>query len=358
MISFFPENDYKQNLRIKRFLIAAGSYVMWIGLVLFLTEQGLTRATPSVIVNCISIIIVSNIGLYFVYRTGLNKRFSDPSLTILQMIIATLWCMVSVYYTYEARSLMLLLYLVVFVFGLFRLRVIQFLFLSVFAVVSYMAVILLLYKTHPEFINPKIDLMNIVVLATVLPWFSLVGGYIAYLRKEISKAFATIERLAITDELTQVHNRRQMFTILENQKALVERGAHQFSICIFDLDNFKNVNDTYGHEKGDIVLSTVAKDVKENLRDVDQIARYGGEEFILILPDSDIKLARICAERVQEMIKKIRFEKLPDDFRVTISAGVTEHKSTETIQDTINRADIALYRAKTNGRDCVEYDAD
>lgn len=338
--------------------MAAGSYAMWIGLFFFCSQQGLTRASSTVIVNCISIMLAFNVGLYFVYRTGFNKRFCDPSLTMLQMIIATLWSMLSVYYTYEARSLMLLLYLVVFVFGLFRLRVSQFLFLSVFAVVSYMAVIFLLYKTQPEFINPQMDLMNIVVLATVLPWFSLVGGYITNLRKEISKAFSTIERLAITDELTQVHNRRQMFTILENQKALVERGLHKFCICIFDLDDFKNVNDTYGHGKGDIVLATIAEVVKENLRDVDQIARYGGEEFILILPDSDIKLAMICAERVQEMVKKIRFEKLPDDFRVTISAGVTEHKRTESIQDTINRADIALYRAKTNGRDRVEYEAD
>ena len=334
--------------------MAAGSYVMWIGLFSFCIQQGLTRASSRVVINSIGILTVFNIGLYFVYRTGLNKRFSDPSLTMLQMVIATLWTMVSVYYTYEARSLMLLPYLVVFVFGLFRLRVRQFLFLSVFAVISYIAVIFLIYKTQPEFINPQMDLMNIVVLATVLPWFSLVGGYITNLRKEISKAFSTIERLAITDELTQVYNRRQMFTILENQKALVERGSHQFSICIFDLDDFKKVNDTYGHAKGDIVLTAVAQAVKENLRDVDQIARYGGEEFIIILPDADIELAMVCAERVQKMVKKIRFEKLPEDFRVTLSAGVTEHKPAETIQDTMNRADVALYRAKTNGRDRVE----
>lgn len=338
--------------------MAAGSYAMWIGLFFFCSKQGLTRASSTVIVNSICIMVIFNVVLYFVYRSGFNKRFNDPSLTMLQMIVATLWSMVSIYYTYEARSLMLLLYLVVFVFGLFRLRVSQFLFLSVFAVVSYMAVILLLYNTQPEFINPQIDLMNIVVLATVLPWFSLVGGYITNLRKEISKAFSTIERLAITDELTQVYNRRQMFTILENQKALVERGAHRFSICIFDLDDFKNVNDTYGHEKGDIVLSTVGRSVKENLRDIDQVARYGGEEFLLILPDSDIKLAMICAERIQEIIKKIRYDKLPDDFRITISAGVTEYKRTELIQDTMNRADVALYRAKTKGRDRVEYEAD
>lgn len=356
MLDFFPKDDYHQTLRIKRFLMAAGSYFMWLCLLFLFIHQGITRVPLRVFYASVAIIILINTGFYFLYRTGLNKRFKDPSLTLEQMVIATVWCMVIVYYADEARSLMLLLYLVVFVFGLFRLRVKQFLFLSVFAVVNYTAVIFLLYKTHPEFINPKIDLMNIAVLATVLPWFSLVGGYIANLRKKISKALSTIERLAITDDLTQVYNRRQMFTILEHQKALGDRGVHQFSICIFDLDDFKSVNDTYGHEKGDIVLKTIAQAVQQNLRDIDQIARYGGEEFILILPDSDVRLAMICAQRVQEMAKKIRFDKMPEDFRVTISVGVTEYKISESIQDAINRADTALYRAKNNGRDRVEYE--
>ncbi len=356
MSGFFPKDDYRQTLRIKRFMMAAASYVMWLALSYLCVYQGLARAPLGVFFVSTMIIIVLNTGIYFIFRTGLNKRFNDPSLTLLQMMIATVWCMVIVYYADKARSIMLILYLVVFVFGLFRLRVKQFLFLSVFAVANYAAVIFLLYKTHPEFINPKIDFMNIVVLATVLPWFSLVGGYIANLRKKISKALSTIEKLAITDELTQVFNRRQMLTILERQKALADRGVHPFSICLFDLDDFKKVNDTYGHETGDIVLKTIAQSVQENLRDIDQIARYGGEEFILILPDSDVRLAMICAQRVQEMVSNIRFEKLPEDFGVTISSGVTEYKNSEPIQDTINRADKALYRAKANGRDRVEYE--
>ena len=356
MLSFFPEDDHNQALRIKRFLMAFASYVMWGGLAAFFYVQGLISVSITVLMICFISIFTLNVLIYLALRTGFNRRFKDPSLTLFQMVIGTFWVMVVVYYADQMRGLVLLIYLVVFVFGLFRLNVWQFLFLSVFAVANYAAVIFLVYKTHPESINPKIDVLNIVVLATVLPWFSLVGGYITHLRTKVSKALSTIEHLAIVDDLTQVFNRRQMYKILELQKALGDRGIHPFSICIFDLDHFKNVNDTYGHEKGDIVLKTVAQEVHKNLRDIDHIARYGGEEFILILTNSGSREAMTCAKRIRNMARELVFDKMPEDFRITISVGVTKYQPAEPIQDAINRADTALYRAKANGRDRVEYE--
>jgi diguanylate cyclase (GGDEF)-like protein len=356
MFGFFPKDDPNQTLRIKRFFMALGSYVMWIILAVFLHFQDQSRITFNVLVISLSGIIVVNILIYAMIRTGLNKRFKDPSLTLLQMVIATFWTMVIVYHADSIRNVLLLLYLVVFVFGLFRLKVWQFLFLSAFAVVSYAAVMLLLYKTHPESINARIEILNVVVLATVLPWFSLIGGYINNLRTQVSKALSTIERLAIIDDLTQVFNRRQMYKILEHQKALGDRGINSFSICIFDLDHFKIVNDTFGHAAGDIVLKTVAQEAQKNLRNIDHIARYGGEEFILILTNMETREAIACAERIREMTKELAFENMPEDFRITISVGVTEYQPSEFIQDAINRADKALYRAKGNGRDRVEYE--
>jgi diguanylate cyclase (GGDEF)-like protein len=336
--------------------MAFGSYVMWGGLSTFFYLQGMTRVTFTVLITSYIGIILTNGFVYLVLRSGLNKRFKDPSLTMVQMVLATFWVMVVVYYSDQMRSVVLLIYLVVFVFGLFRLRVSQFLFLSVYAVANYAAVIFLVYKTAPHSLNPKVDVLNIVVLATVLPWFSLVGGYITHLRNKISKALNTIERLAIIDDLTQVFNRRQMFKILDHQKALGDRGIHPFSICIFDLDHFKSVNDTYGHENGDIVLKTVAQEVQKNLRDIDHIARYGGEEFILILANSGSREAMICAKRIRTMVKELVFDKMPENFRISISVGVTKYQPSEPIQDAINRADSALYRAKANGRDRVEYE--
>ena len=356
MFSIFPEDDHNQTLRIKRFFMALGSYVMWSIFAVFLHFQDNTRVTLNVLVTSLSGILVVNIILYVIFRSGLNKKFKDHSLTLIQMVVATFWTMVVVYYADSIRSVVLLLYLVVFVFGLFRLNVWQFLFLSAFAVVNYAAVILLLYATHPEAINTRTEILNIVVLATVLPWFSLVGGYITKLRAQISKALSTIEQLAIIDDLTQVFNRRQMYKILNDQKALGDRGIHPFSICIFDLDHFKRVNDTFGHSAGDIVLRSVAQEAQKNLRNIDHIARYGGEEFILILTNVEKDQAVVCADRIRKLVRKLEFSNMPDDFRMTISVGVTEYQQSEVIQQAINRADTALYRAKANGRDRVEYE--
>jgi diguanylate cyclase len=356
MFSIYPKDDHNQTLRVKRFLMALGSYVMWSTFAVFLHYQENTRVTLGVLVASLSGILAVNIILYVILRSGLNKKFKDPSMTLVQMVVATFWTMVVVYYADSIRSVVLLLYLVVFVFGLFRLNVWQFLVLSAFAVINYSAVILLLYTTHPESINTRTEILNIVVLSVVLPWFSLVGGYITKLRAQISHALSTIERLAIIDDLTQVFNRRQMYKILEHQKALVDRGIHPFSICIFDLDHFKQVNDTFGHSAGDIVLKTIAQETQRNLRNIDHIARYGGEEFILILTNVEKDQAVVCADRIRKLVRKIEFNNMPADFRMTISVGVTEYQQSEVIQQAINRADTALYRAKANGRDRVEYE--
>jgi diguanylate cyclase (GGDEF)-like protein len=356
MFGIFPEEDHNQTLRLKRFLMAFGSYIMWFAICVLIYSQGqVIRLTSNVLVLSFWGILICNLLIYAVIRSGLNKKLKDPSLTLIQMIMATFWIMVIVYYADSARSMVLLVYLVVFVFGLFKLNVWQFLFLSAFAVVNYSLVMLLLYEINPALVS-KLDMLNIIILALVLPWFSLVGGYITKLRTQISHALTTIERLAIIDDLTQVFNRRQMYKILEHQKAMVDRGVHPFSICIFDLDHFKIVNDTFGHSAGDIVLKTVAQETQGNLRNIDHIARYGGEEFILILTNSDKSQAVICAERIRKKVKELVFENMPSDFRISISVGVTEYKASEVIQEAINRADTALYRAKANGRDKVEYE--
>ncbi|MCG8473384.1 MAG: diguanylate cyclase [Desulfobacterales bacterium] len=351
-----PEYEHNQQLRIKRFFMAAGSYLMWMTMAISLRYMGIAQVSWGTMGACFLAIFFYNMLLYFTFRSGLNMHFKDPSLTLFQMVVGTLWAMVILYHAGQARGAMLLLYLVVFVYGLFGLKMRQFLVLSGFAIVNFSGVLLLVYLKNPHVFNVRFELMNLVVLAVVLPWFSLVGGYITSLRQKVARAMETIERLAIHDDLTQVFNRRQMFQILEREKALGDRGVHPFSICIFDLDYFKRVNDTLGHEAGDIVLKTVAQAIQKNLRDIDHIARYGGEEFILILTNSGVSEAMQCAERVRRLTESLVFDGLPEGFRVTISVGVTKYTPSEDIRDSINRADTALYRAKSQGRNRVAYE--
>ncbi|MBU1169224.1 MAG: GGDEF domain-containing protein [Proteobacteria bacterium] len=350
--TFYPD-DPEQVLRIKRFLMAAGSYVMWIILCTICILQGFTLFSFYDLIGLSLVVITVNVIVYGVLRSGLNKRFKDPSLTMPQMMLGTLWSMICLYGAGEIRSSMLMLYFVVFVFGVFRLRFLQFLFLSFFAIVNYSIVVYFLHRLHPYEININVELINILFLATVLPWFSLVGSYITKLRATIAKALETIEKLAVTDELTQVYNRRRLLEILKDQKAKADRGAKSFSLCIFDLDHFKKVNDCFGHETGDIVLKKVAGTIHQNIRDIDSIARYGGEEFMLVLTGTIESEAMMFAERLRELAEKIRFDNM-GDFHITVSIGVAVYVPQEGFQTTINRADTALYRAKENGRNRVE----
>lgn len=352
--SFMPQ-DAEQALIIKRFMMAVGSYLMWVVLVCICVIQGFTRFSyREVLVFSLAVILI-NAGFYAVIRSGLNKRFKDPSLTMAQMVLATFCIMVCLYNAGEIRSSMLLLYFVVFVFGVFRLRVRQFLVLSLFALSNYALVAYLLYRFHPQEIDVRLELINLLFLATVLPWFSLVGGYITKLRSTLARALDTIETLAVTDELTQVYNRRRLLEILKDQKSKCDRGSKPFSIGIFDLDHFKKVNDSFGHETGDIVLKSLAGAIRRNIRDIDCIARYGGEEFVLVLGSTDKAEAILLAERIREMVEMLRYEGL-GDLSVTISMGLAVYLPQEDFQQTLNRADTALYRAKANGRNRVEFE--
>jgi diguanylate cyclase (GGDEF)-like protein len=340
--------------------MAFGSYFMWMLLVLYCYIQGIFRMTLFQTLVVCFLVTMMNVTILVLIRTGMNRRFKDPSLTEAQMVLATIWVMIVTYHLDQARGIMLLLYMVVFIFGIFRLNLRQFWKLSVFAFFGYGFVITLLHRNRPETINLKVELLYLVTLGAVLVWFSFMGSYINILRKKLSKAnnelnhaMERIRQQAIHDDLTGLYNRGQLFQILHREKSLADRGGSVFSLCIFDLDDFKNVNDTYGHQAGDIVLKTLAQRIRDDIRQVDYIARYGGEEFVLVLAYPDLDDALACVKRIKMLVSGIRYSGMPEDFRVTISMGLTRYHSAEDIDTVLKRADDALYRAKRTGKNTI-----
>jgi diguanylate cyclase len=362
MIHIIPQEDRNQALRMRRFLMAFASYLMWMLIALYCFYLGML-GTMQQTLWVFAMIIAMNLILYGVFRTGLNLRFKDPSLTMIQMILATVWVMTMAYFLDEGRGIMLLLYMVVFIFGMFRLNFRQFLVLTVIALMGYGFVILLLLINHSQSINLKIELLYLAVLFTVLIWLSSIGSYINVLRKKLSKAnselnnaIELIKQQAIHDDLTGVYNRGHLFHILLREKNLADRGEYTFSLCIFDLDDFKKVNDTYGHLAGDVVLKTLTQRIKDNIRQEDYIARYGGEEFVLVFAYPDLYDAMTCANRIKKLTSETCFPGLPDDFRITISMGLTHYQPGENIDTILKRADNALYRAKRAGKNRIEWE--
>ncbi len=150
---------------------------------------------------------------------------------------------------------------------------------------------------------------------------------------------------ARTDPLTGVSNRRALDDNLSGQLALNARYNVSFTLAMFDIDHFKQVNDERGHLCGDGILQEVARIIDENARETDTVVRYGGEEFVVLMPETDLEGASHFGNRVREIVAKT----LP----VTISGGVTQAIDGDSSESIIGRADAALYEAKTNGRNAV-----
>lgn len=158
------------------------------------------------------------------------------------------------------------------------------------------------------------------------------------------------------DELTALPNRAYLFKTLNNELARARRYLRSLSIVMLDLDNFKSINDTYGHLFGDKVLIKIAGILREGIRRQDIVGRYGGEEFLIILPETTGEEAVVFMERSRRTVAEIPYkgDSGSSPFSVTISAGITEFTTDDhSIEDLIGRADRALYKAKENGRDQV-----
>ena len=160
------------------------------------------------------------------------------------------------------------------------------------------------------------------------------------------------EKLSVTDGLTGLDNHQQMQTLLKNEVVRCRRYNSPLSVIIMDIDHFKQVNDTYGHQKGDDILLEFSTIMKKFCRSNDVAARYGGEEFFLVLPETRIEGALHIAERIREEMAQQKFQSKGKGFNVTVSCGIAEFSPThmEEAADLIKVADLALYKAKHEGR--------
>ena len=177
----------------------------------------------------------------------------------------------------------------------------------------------------------------------------------ARLFEEVSKEKEEMKTLAITDSLTEVYNHNFFYTRLEEEFNRTVRYETPISLIMMDIDDFKRINDTYGHRTGDHVLKEVANMIKKLVRKTDIVARYGGEEFSVILPHTNLLGAEEEAERIREAISSHAYANLTKET-ITISLGVVSYPSGKTIMnagDFVNLADTALYEAKRSGKNKV-----
>lgn len=167
-------------------------------------------------------------------------------------------------------------------------------------------------------------------------------------RKAVEKK---LKHMATVDALTQIYNRRKFDELLDYEIQKSKRYGGSLSIVFCDIDNFKTINDTYGHDVGDEILKSFSLLLKENLRKSDFLARWGGEEFAILITNTSFDIVKSLVEKIKQEIESYKFDKVGN---LTASFGVTNFENNDTNTNIIKRVDKALYRAKDLGRNRIE----
>ncbi|HNW28220.1 MAG TPA: diguanylate cyclase [Spirochaetota bacterium] len=173
------------------------------------------------------------------------------------------------------------------------------------------------------------------------------------MNRKLASALEQMEIMARIDPLTGLANRRHLLERLEEETARANRTGRPLSIAMADIDNFKSINDTHGHECGDIVLQGVAQAIKECIRKEDMVARWGGEEFLLFFVETPPGDARLTAERIREKISGLTINYKGKPITLTVTIGVANYDHAMDGDANIRRADDAMYRGKRLSKNCV-----
>ena len=190
-----------------------------------------------------------------------------------------------------------------------------------------------------------------IILIVVIVSFLIIGYFIKALNKKLQSTQTKLKDQANHDSMTGLFNRRYLYYISEDLLAQSKQNNQEVYLIMFDIDNFKRINDTYGHDIGDKVIISLSNEVLRCTRKSDVTSRWGGEEFLILLPNTDQRGAKTLAEKIRANIEALHVE----DVRFTISIGIShfDYYEDKNIDDAIKKADSALYEAKESGKNRV-----
>src|SRR5690606_3542268 len=310
---------------------------------------------------CTGLVAGSQLAFYLLFRSGRNLRFADPSLTEAQILVGLALHTSLLAQVEGARGSLLMFYLIILMFGVFQLPPRVFVRCAAMAFFAFAG--LNLWEGYQMRLgDPGQALLQCCALFIALVWQSLFASYVQALRQRMRRRryalqapqdtlrgmMRQLEDLVATDELTGLFNRRHFLRLALRELDSLDQGR-QHGLALIDLDHFKRINDVHGHAAGDRVLQTFAAVARACLRDGDVLARYGGEEFVLLLPNTDADQFTNCCERLREAFASAE----PVGVQVSnlsLSAGMTLLGEGDNLDEALQRADQALYRAKRGGR--------
>ena len=295
---------------------------------------------------------------YVLVRTGRTRTMRDPNLMIPQQSFSLL----AIAFAYTAigphdRGLVMVLIALVMVFGMYTHHPRQAAFAGVLAMVLLAMCMGVLSHIDPVYYPPTLELLRFELMIGTLPPLILAAYQIsawrnrlAQQRSELRDTLEKVQALASRDALTGLYNRRHMQDRLVDSAKRHERYGERFTVVLVDLDHFKRINDVHGHRVGDEALMAFASAATLALRESDTVGRWGGEEFLFILPNTSPTKALVALDRLRAALQHCSISSRVPGLRVAFSAGVAQHDLAAPVHRTLERADHALYQAKTAGR--------
>ena len=329
--------------------VAAMHYFVWVG------------AAPAGPVTMWSAATLLGMGGFFVLiRSGGSRFWSEPSLTVPQMLFALTSAAFAYTLLGPGRGAVFPVVMVVLTFGMFVVTSQQMRWLSLYAALLFGAAMVLMVATDPRTYPPSIEFGHFLLVATMMPAMSLLAGRLSRMRHrsrlqraELAQALARLREHTTRDELTGLVNKRHMQELMEQEHQRCIRSGQSFCLAMLDIDRFKPVNEAHGYTVGDAVLRAVAQEALRHVRLSDMLCRWGGEEFVLMMSDTRAALARGGLERLHQKVGALRILHGTTAVGITLSAGLAEHHAGETVAQTLERAERALQDAKAQGRDRV-----
>ncbi|NEZ03699.1 GGDEF domain-containing protein [Wenzhouxiangella sp. XN201] len=355
---------------MSRLRMATLAWALSGGLTVAAWALGLLEVGPLEMAALLLLVLASQLFFHMALRTGWSERFRDPSMTLAHILLAVLVGLWVISRAGEARTILLMLFILSTFFGAFQLRQREFMLVALVSVSGYTAITIRDLFIERIEASTQVVVLELVGFAFIMLWLAWFGAHIARMRRTLSRRnrelrdlSARLQHLADHDELTGLPNRRRLIAQLESAAKRARQSNVTFSVAVLDLDFFKRINDRYGHQAGDEVLTELARRASDLLRGADALVRvdetiadfgrFGGEEFLAILPGTDLAGASRAAERLRREICEKPFETSTGLVECTASIGVAEHQSSDSVSHTIARADEALYNAKNDGRNRV-----
>jgi len=305
-------------------------------------------------------------GFYVMFSSNWTERFSDHYISLPYLLVHSAINLSCIALAPKIGTLLLMVLFVIFAFASLRMSLRHMLFgmVTVALVVAFEIAWLGDRLSLPMATWPQRAIVGL-WFTLILLRTSLLGLYSSQLRELLAKrnlqladTFVKLDDLATRDELTGVLNRRAIMQLFEDERQRMLRTGQVFAIALLDLDHFKQVNDNFGHLVGDEVLRCFSRIVVAGLRNTDRLGRYGGEEFLVLFTTTAEREVVIHAmDRIRQEVATYDWNSLTRGNPVTVSAGVAICQKEEAVEQLLSRADMALYQAKHDGRNCICFGA-